>query len=136
MESEGMRDTGAPGPAWDNSSAREDWSRSDKRLSPGPHDQVDDGGIYRMLRAMPRRQPLANDLDAPRIVDGHRWHMEIYCCQPHLPTRSSASWQARVNARSKGKARWAKTPAVAQAARGLKISHMHPVRSCRGNGWG
>ena len=57
-------------------------------------------GIHRNLCAMPERQPIASDLDAPRIVDRH---MGVRCCQPHIPPQ--------------GKARDARTPDVAQAAR-------------------
>ena len=34
-------------------------------------DGADDGGINRDLRAMPKRQPVADDLDATRVVDTH-----------------------------------------------------------------
>ena len=40
---------------------------------------------------MPERQPSANDLDAPRIVDRH---MEVHCCQPHIPPDMRACFLA------------------------------------------
>ena len=96
-------------------------------------DRADDGGIHRNLRAMPERQPIANDLDAPRIRDRH---MGVHCCQAHIPPHTRACFLAntgihghtRAMVRSKGKARDARTPDGAPQA--------HLARSGRNSGWG
>ena len=49
-----------------------------------------DGGVHRNLCTMPKRQPIANDLDAPRILDQH---MEVLCSQPHIPPHRLACFR-------------------------------------------
>ena len=81
-----------------------------------PRDRADDGGIHRNLRAMPERQPIANDIDAPRIVDRH---MEVH---------KHGRWRApRARPEMQGHLTWRRPHGGPQA---------HLARGGRNSGWG
>ena len=76
-----------------------------------PGDGADNGGIYGLHAASHAKgRSVRDDFDA--AVVGHR-HIDVHVCQADI---IRASWQTRAAARSRGRAREASTPEVAQAA--------------------